>query len=105
MSIIFSNSISKPIINISKAALKLPQGQFDMPVKKNSFTEIHELTDTLSSASVEIAKADTLRKDLMVSIANAVGGTQHFEYDALGHVIAENQHEHNDEQDDAQDEI
>ena len=70
MSIIFSNSISKPIINISKAALKLPQGQFDMPVKKNSFTEINELTDTLSSASVEIAKADTLRKDLMANISH-----------------------------------
>lgn len=70
MSIIFSNSISKPIINISKAALKLPQGQFDMPVKKNSFTEINELTNTLSSASVEIAKADTLRKDLMANISH-----------------------------------
>ena len=70
MSIIFSNSISKPIINISKAALKLPQGQFDMPKQKHCFTEINELTDTLSSASVEIAKADTLRKDLMANISH-----------------------------------
>ncbi len=69
MSIFFSNSISKPIINISKAALKLPKGEFDMQ-PDNQFTEIKELTQTLNSASAEIAKADNLRKELMANISH-----------------------------------
>lgn len=41
-----------------------------MPKQRRQFTEINELTETLSSASVEIAKADTLRKDLMANISH-----------------------------------
>ena len=73
MSVIFSNSISKPIINISKAALKLPQGQFDMPKQRRQFTEINELTETLSSASVEIAKAVTF-PDIFYSTGHLLSG-------------------------------
>ena len=70
MSIFFSNSISKPIIKISKAALKLPKGEFDMPREKHQFTEIKELTQTLTTASEEIAKTDDLRKELMANISH-----------------------------------
>lgn len=70
LSVFFSNSITKPIVQISKSALKLPQGSFHMEPSKHQFSEINELTETLNSASDEIAKADNLRKDLMANISH-----------------------------------
>lgn len=70
LSVFFSNSITNPIIQISKSALKLPAGEFHMDVKKYQFWEINELTEVLNSASEEIAKTDNLRKDLMANISH-----------------------------------
>lgn len=70
MSVFFSDGITKPIVKISKSALKLPQGNFHMETKKTQFYEINELTEVLNSASDEIAKTDNLRKELMGNISH-----------------------------------
>ena len=70
LSIFFSTSFTKPIVKISKSALKLPQGQFHMDIKKHQFTEINELTEALNLASNEIAKTDGLQKELMANISH-----------------------------------
>lgn len=70
ISVFFSSSITKPIVQISKSALKLPQGDFHLETKKHQFLEINELTETLNSASDEIAKSDGLRKELMANISH-----------------------------------
>ncbi len=70
ISIFFSNSITRPIVQISKSALKLPQGEFHLETKRRQFSEIKELTETLNSASDEIAKAEDLRKELMANISH-----------------------------------
>ena len=70
ISVFFSSSITKPIVQIQKSALKLPQGEFHLETKKHQFLEINELTETLNTASDEIAKSDDLRKELMANISH-----------------------------------
>ncbi len=70
LSVFFSNSFTKPIVEISKSALKLPQGKFHMKKRKHQFSEINDLTEALNSASDEIAKTDDLRKELMANISH-----------------------------------
>ncbi len=70
LSIFFSNSFTNPIVEISKSALKLPQGKFHMKKHKHQFSEINELTEALNTASDEIAKTDDLRKELMANISH-----------------------------------
>lgn len=70
VSVFFSNSITKPIVRISRSALMLPQGKFHLDTKKHRFLEIDELTQTLNAASDEIAKSDNLSKELMANISH-----------------------------------
>ena len=70
LSIFFSTSFTRPIVQISKSALKLPQGKFHMDIKKHQFTEINELAEALNLASSEIAKTDGLQKELMANISH-----------------------------------
>lgn len=70
MSALFSFRISEPIIRITKAAKELPQGKFSYETTKHDYSEIKELTETLTSASKEIAKADDLRRELMANISH-----------------------------------
>ncbi len=70
LSVLFSNSISNPIIKIAKNAKLLPHGDFKMELQKYQFTEINDLTASLNSASEEIAKTDNLQKDLMANISH-----------------------------------
>lgn len=70
VSIFFANRISNPIIRINKAAKQLPQGKFDSRIIKSDFTEISQLSETLTAASKEIAKSDDLRKELMANISH-----------------------------------
>ena len=70
LSIFFSSSVTKPIVQISKSVHELPQGKFHMDIKKHQFTEIKDLTEVLNLASNEIAKTDGLQKELMANISH-----------------------------------
>lgn len=69
-SLLFAYNISEPIIRINRAAKELPQGKFNLKTLKNDYDEINQLTETLTSASMEIAKSDDLRRDLMANISH-----------------------------------
>ena len=70
VSVIISTSISRPIINISKSAYKLINGEFDMTYSYHDYSEIVVLTDNLNKASAEISKTEKLRKDLLANISH-----------------------------------
>lgn len=67
---LFAYNISEPIIRINRAAKGLPQGRFNIRNSKFDYEEIKQLSETLTSASKEIAKSDDLRRDLMANISH-----------------------------------
>lgn len=70
ISFFISSRVSKPIINISRSAQKLITGEFNVQIKENEYTEIKRLTENLNMASEEIAKIETLQKDLMANVSH-----------------------------------
>lgn len=70
MSMLFANKISEPIIRINKAAKELPRGKFNVEISNHDYEEIKQLSETLTSASKEIAKTDDLRRELMANISH-----------------------------------
>ncbi len=70
ISFFISDRVAKPIINISHSAKKLINGEFNVQVRKNEYTEIKLLTENLNMASAEIAKTETLQKDLMANVSH-----------------------------------
>lgn len=67
---IFSKRISSPIVGISQLAKKLPSGEFSVVPRKHEYAEITLLSENLNTASAEIAKTETLRKDLMANVSH-----------------------------------
>lgn len=70
VSIMISSHIANPLVKISKNAGKLITGDFKMEVKKTEYDEIANLTENLNAASAEIAKTETLRRDLMANVSH-----------------------------------
>ena len=70
ISLLFAVKISNPIIIMNKAAKELPQGHFKFRARKRDYEEIKQLSETLQSASKEIAKSDDLRRELMSNISH-----------------------------------
>jgi len=70
VSFFISSQVSLPIIKLSKSAKKLITGEFNVSPKKNEYTEIKLLTENLNMASAEIARTETLRKDLLANVSH-----------------------------------
>lgn len=70
VSIMISSHIANPLVKISKNADKLITGDFKMEVRKTEYDEIANLTENLNAASAEIAKTETLRRDLMANVSH-----------------------------------
>ncbi len=70
ISILFAVRISDPIIRMNKAAKELPQGRFNSTVGELDYAEIKQLSETLTTASKEIAKSDDLRRELTANISH-----------------------------------
>ncbi len=67
---ILSRSISRPMVEISSAAKVLAQGTYDVHFQGGSYREIQELSDTLNYAAEELAKVDSLRRELIANISH-----------------------------------
>lgn len=67
---VFAQRISNPIIRINRSAKELPQGRFGYSGSAHDYEEIRQLSDTLQSASKEIAKSDHLRRELVSNISH-----------------------------------
>ncbi len=67
---ILSRLITKPFVNMNEAAKKLARGNYDADFEGREYREIGELADTLNFASRELAKTDTLQKELISNISH-----------------------------------
>ena len=70
ISIMISSHIANPLVKISRNADKLITGNFSMELKGCAYDEVATLTANLNAASDEIAKTETLRKDLMANVSH-----------------------------------
>lgn len=70
VSFFISGRISRPLTRLSKSASKLITGEFNVTLGKKEYTEIRQLTENLNMASVDIARTETLRKDLLANVSH-----------------------------------
>lgn len=70
ISIMISSHIANPLVKISRNANKLITGEFNMTVRATEYDEIANLTENLNAASKEIAKTETLRRDIMANVSH-----------------------------------
>lgn len=62
--------LSKPIEKMSKSAAILAKGNYDVHFEGNGYVEIDNLSDSLNYATRELAKAETVRKDIMANVSH-----------------------------------
>lgn len=71
VAIFVSKRISKPIEKINENAKKLVNGQYDLSLDENTtISEIKELNETLKYTSVELGKAENLRREFMSNVSH-----------------------------------
>lgn len=70
VSFFVSIQVSMPLIKLSKSAKKLITGEFNVTPHRYDYTEIKLLTENLNMASAEIARTETLRKDLLANVSH-----------------------------------
>ena len=68
--VIMSRMITKPIVNMNKAAKKLARGSYDADFSGKGYSEIEELAESLNYASRELAKTDNLQKELISNVSH-----------------------------------
>lgn len=67
---IMSRRISRPIVEINKAAKELSQGNYQVNFSTRGDKEIAELSDTLNYTASELSKTEQFRKDLIANISH-----------------------------------
>lgn len=66
-----SKKLSKPIININNMAKDISNGNYEViNNNKSDIKEIDELADTLNKTAKELAKSDTLKRELMANVSH-----------------------------------
>lgn len=70
LSLLISNKISRPIVNITKSASILAEGNYEVTFEGGHYSEIAQLADTLNYTSKELAKANILQKDLIANVSH-----------------------------------
>lgn len=68
--LVVSKSFTEPIRKITTAAKEVAQGNFNAAVDIKSNDEIGELAKTFNYMTGEVAKVDTLRKDLIANVSH-----------------------------------
>lgn len=70
VSFYLSGRITRPIRKIANSAEKLAEGEYGIVFKGGHYTEINNLADTLTRASIELEKSDMLQKDLIANVSH-----------------------------------
>lgn len=65
-----SSRITTPIRNITNSARKLAQGEYGIVFKGGYYSELNNLADTLTKASIELEKSTMLQKDLIANVSH-----------------------------------
>lgn len=72
ISIYLSRRISLPIRRITDQAKGLAEGEYGVQFDGGKYSEIINLADTLTHASMELAKSDKLQKDLIANVSHDI---------------------------------
>lgn len=70
ISFYLSIRITRPIRKITRSAEKLADGEYGIVFKGGHYTELNNLADTLTRASIELEKSDMLQKDLIANVSH-----------------------------------
>ncbi len=67
-----SRRISEPITRITKSAEQLVAGHYDIKFEGQGYLEIQQLASTLTYASQEISRVDSMQKDLIANVSHDI---------------------------------
>lgn len=70
LSVVFSESISRPLTSMNRAAKKLAMGEYDADFREEGYLETRELAATLNYAATEIARSDELQRELIANVSH-----------------------------------
>lgn len=70
LSFILANVFSNPITKMTEESKKMAKGNYDVKFKESSIEEINELAKTLNNTSVELAKTESLRRELLANVSH-----------------------------------
>ncbi len=70
LAILISRNISKPLKKMNRAAKRLANGRYDADFRAEGYREVVELSDSLIHASEQLARTDTLQKELIANISH-----------------------------------
>ena len=70
ISLVFSNIISRPILNINNEASKLAKGDYNVSFDKGDINELDDLSETLQLAANELQNIDETRKELIANVSH-----------------------------------
>lgn len=71
ISYFISKRISKPIIKINDTAKQMANGNYDINFEINEdIEELNELVDTLNETKTELAKTDSVRRELLANVSH-----------------------------------
>lgn len=70
ISFYLSTRITRPIRKIEHAAKRLANGEYGIVFKGGHYTELNNLADTLTGASIELEKSDLIQKDLIANVSH-----------------------------------
>lgn len=70
LALYLSRRLSGPIDNITKSAVELSKGNFNVKFNGGMFTETNELARTLNTASYEMQRSDSYQRDLIANVTH-----------------------------------
>ncbi|MCQ2547123.1 MAG: HAMP domain-containing histidine kinase [Clostridia bacterium] len=70
ISFYLSMRITRPLRKMEKSAKKLAAGEYGIVFPDGHYTELSNLSDTLTGASIELEKSDLLQKDLIANVSH-----------------------------------
>ncbi len=70
LAILISRNISEPIKKMNRAAKRLATGRYDADFRVTGYREVAELSESLTHASEQLARNDTLQKELIANISH-----------------------------------
>ena len=70
LAILISRNISEPIKKMNRAAKRLAKGHYDADFRVGGYREVTELSESLTHASEQLSRNDTLQKELIANISH-----------------------------------
>lgn len=70
LAFLISRNISRPLVEMNKAAKQLARGKYDADFRGKGYREIRELGDSLNYASSELSRVDSLQRELIANVSH-----------------------------------